>query len=152
MNKQKQKPQTLQEACNNLSDAVHNLLAAAGWYNFVNSIGRGFDKLYDKLQKNKKYEEQIMDMGMILYHVTTEKKAKLYHETGFVLKPVRGFTTLQAAMAWAIKTGRTVIYEVNGKPAYKLPDHHNAYGEAWWIDENVSIENIKCVFSANKDA
>lgn len=53
MNKQKQKPKTLQEACDNLSAAVHDLLAAAGWYNFVNSLGRGFDKLYDKFQKIK---------------------------------------------------------------------------------------------------
>lgn len=52
MNKTK-KPKTLQEACDNLSDAVHNLLAAAGWYNFVNSLGRDFDKLYDKFQKIK---------------------------------------------------------------------------------------------------
>lgn len=53
MNKQKQKPQTLQEACDNLFDSVHNLLAAAGWYDFVNSLGRGFDKLYEKYQKIK---------------------------------------------------------------------------------------------------
>ena len=52
MNKQKQKPQTLQDACDNLSDAVRDLLSAAGWYNFVNSLGRGFDKLYDKLIKH----------------------------------------------------------------------------------------------------
>ena len=89
---------------------------------------------------------------MKLYHVTTEKKAKRYHESGCVQKPVRGFTTLQGAMAWAMKTGRKVIYQVDGYPAYKLPDHHNAYGEAWWIDEDVPIEQIKCVFSADKDA
>lgn len=87
-----------------------------------------------------------------LFHVTTPKKAKLYHNTGHICMPVRGFTTLLAAMAWAVKTGRTVIYEVKGEVAYKLPDHHNAYGEAWWLDENVPIENIKCVFSADKDA
>ena len=38
---------------------------------------------------------------MKLYHATTEKKAKLYRHTGAILAPVRGFTTLQAAMAWA---------------------------------------------------
>lgn len=53
MNKQKQKPQTLQEACDNMSDAIHNLLAVAGWYNFLNFLGRYFDKLYDKFQKIK---------------------------------------------------------------------------------------------------
>ena len=89
---------------------------------------------------------------MKLYHVTTQKKAKLYRETGHIRKPVRGFTTLQGAMAWAMKVGRTVIYEVEGEKAYKLPDHHNAFGEAWWIDNDVTVENIKCVFSAEKDA
>lgn len=89
---------------------------------------------------------------MKLYHVTTPNKAKRYQQSRYIQKPVRGFTTLQGAMAWAIKVGRTVIYEISGGPAYKLPDHHNKYGEAWWIDENVKIENIKCVFSAEKDA
>ena len=68
---------------------------------------------------------------MTIYHVTTEKKAKHYHESGAIHKPVRGFTTLQGAMAWAIKVGRKVIYQVDGEPAYKLPDHHKEYGEAW---------------------
>lgn len=81
----------------------------------------------------------------ILWHCTTPKKAKLYHETGAILKPVRGFTTLQAAMAWCIHTGRTVIYEVKGGPAYKLPDHHNKFGEAWWIDEDIPVDRIKAV-------
>jgi len=89
---------------------------------------------------------------MKLYHATTEKKAKNYRVTGYIKKPVRGFTTLQAAMAWAMKVGRTVIYEINETPAYKLPDHHNIFGEAWWIDKDVSVDNIKCVFSAVKDA
>lgn len=89
---------------------------------------------------------------MILYHVTTPKKAKLYRSTGCIRNPVRGFTTLTAAMAWAIKVNRSVIYKINGEPAYKLPDHHNAYGDAWWIDADVEIKDIKCVFSAGKDA
>lgn len=81
----------------------------------------------------------------VLYHCTTPKKAKKYRETGAILKPVRGFTTLQAAMAWCIHTGRTVIYEVKGGPAYKLPDHHNKFGEAWWIDEDIPVDRIKAV-------
>lgn len=89
---------------------------------------------------------------MKIYHCTTNKKAKQYHQSGCIHKPVRGFTNLQGAMAWAIKTGRTVIYEVEGQPAYKLPDHHNKFAEAWWIDENVPIDKIKCVFSADTDA
>ena len=87
---------------------------------------------------------------MILYHSTTKKKAKKYRETGHIIKPVRGFTTLQGAMAWSIKVGRTVIYQIEGEKAYKLPDHHNEFGEAWWIDEDV--EKYRCIFSAAKDA
>ena len=89
---------------------------------------------------------------MKLYHVTTIKKAKLYRQTGHIIKPVRGFTTLQGAMAWAMKIGRKIIYEINeeDKNCYKLPDHHNQFGEAWWVDAN--IKNFKCVFSADNDA
>jgi hypothetical protein len=86
-------------------------------------------------------------VNKILYHVTTPKKAKLYRETGFIISPVRGFTTLLAAMAWAIKVNRTVIYEIECNNTYKLPDHHNQWGEAWWNDDNVT--NFKCVYSAN---
>jgi len=88
---------------------------------------------------------------MTLYHVTTSKKAKQYRHTGYILKPVRGFDTLQAAMGWAIKTGRNVIYAVSGEPAYKLPDHHNQYGCAWWIDENVPMERAKCCRLRERD-
>ena len=87
---------------------------------------------------------------MRLFHVTTERLAKKYRETGHIIKPVRGYTTLQAALAWACKVGRTVIYEVTGEPGYKLPDHHNRFGEAWWIDANIT--EFRCVFSAKKDA
>lgn len=87
---------------------------------------------------------------MILFHATTQKKAKLYRQTGHIKSPVRGFTTIQAAMAWAMKVGRTVIIEIEADRPHKLPDHHNQFGEAWWNDGNV--ENWKCVFSANGDA
>lgn len=87
---------------------------------------------------------------MKLYHVTTEKKAKNYRISGHIRSPVRGFTTLQAAMAWAIKIGRKIIYEIEYDNAHKLPDHHNKFGEAWWNDGNVV--NFKCVFSAEGDA
>jgi hypothetical protein len=87
---------------------------------------------------------------MILYHATTQKKAKLYRQTGHIKTPVRGFTTIQGAMAWAMKVGRTVIIEIDADKPHKLPDHHNQFGEAWWNDGNV--ESWKCVFSANGDA
>jgi hypothetical protein len=91
-----------------------------------------------------------MSAVKVLYHATTPKKARLYRQTGAILAPVRGFTTLQAAMAWAIKVGRSVIYEIECPYAYKLPDHHNQWGQAWWNDGNFT--EFKCVFSAGKDA
>lgn len=87
---------------------------------------------------------------MKLYHATSQKKAKLYRQTGYIKSPVRGFTTLQGAMAWAMKVGRTVVMEFEAERPHKLPDHHNQYGEAWWNDGNVT--QYKCVFSANGDA
>ena len=91
---------------------------------------------------------------MKLYHSTTPKRVKKYHLSGCIKSPVRGFTTLQAAMAWSMKVGRTVIYEIDAprNDTYKLPDHHNIFGEAWWIDRDVPLEDIKCIFSADKDA
>ena len=75
---------------------------------------------------------------MILFHVTTPKKAKLYRNSRMIKKPVRAFDTLMGAMAWAIKTGRSVIYKIESKNVYKMPDHHNQYGMAWWADENIT--------------
>jgi len=61
---------------------------------------------------------------------------------------------LEAAMAWAIKVNRSVIYKVTypDEYGYKLPDHHNEFGDAWWVDKDIQVECIKCVFSADKDA
>jgi hypothetical protein len=87
---------------------------------------------------------------MKLYHSTTQSKAKKYRQTGYIKSPVRGFTTMTASMAWSMKVGRTVILEFDAKKAYKLPDHHNEFGEAWWNDGD--IKDYKCVFSANGDA
>lgn len=85
---------------------------------------------------------------MKLYHVTTPKKVKKYKETGRIISPVRGFTTLIAAMAWAIKVGRSVILEIEATNAYKLPDHHNQWGDAYWNDGD--IKEYKCVYSPEK--
>lgn len=53
-------------------------------------------------------------------------------------------------MAWSMKVGRTIIYEIECNNPYKLPDHHNKFGEAWWNDGDVI--DFKCVFSTEKDA
>jgi hypothetical protein len=87
---------------------------------------------------------------MILYHATTQKKARIYRATGYIKAPVRGFTTIQGAMAWAMKVGRVVILEFDAYQPYKLPDHHNQFGDAWWNDGDV--KDYKCVFSAFGDA
>ena len=87
---------------------------------------------------------------MILYHATTQKKAKIYRESGMIHKPVRGFTTIYGAMAWAMKVNRTVIISFSANIPYKLPDHHNQFGEAWWNDDDV--KEWKCEFSAIGDA
>lgn len=87
---------------------------------------------------------------MKLYHATTQKKAKQYRVSGEIHAPVRGFTTMQAAMAWSMKVGRVVIIEFDADNPHKLPDHHNQFGEAWWNDGNV--KEWHCVFSAIGDA
>lgn len=93
--------------------------------------------------------ERGVQCSMVLFHATTPKKVRSYHQSCRIIAPVRGFTTIPAAMAWACKTGRSVILAVNGRACHKLPDHHNAFGEAWWIDHDVT--EWKCVFSP-KDA
>ena len=87
-----------------------------------------------------------------LYHCTTPKKVQRYHQSGRIIAPVRGFSTIEAAMAWCIKTGRTIILEIDveSDKVHKLPDHHNDFGTAWWNDGDIS--GWKCVFSAEKDA
>ena len=87
---------------------------------------------------------------MILWHATTQKKAKQYRQTGGIISPVRGFATEKAAMAWAMKVGRDVIIEFEAHYPHKLPDHHNMFGEAWWNDGDVS--EWTCSFSAHGDA
>lgn len=82
-----------------------------------------------------------------LFHATTPKMAARYRQVGRIIKPVRGFNCIEAAMAWAMKTGRTVIYEVTA-PAdllHKLPDHHNQFGSAWWLDSDAT--EFRCVLS-----
>lgn len=88
-----------------------------------------------------------------LFHCTTQKKAKLYRGTGHIISPVRGFDSFQAALAWCVKTNRTVILELEGweqEGIHKLPDHHNRYGNAYWVDMNVI--NWKGIFDASSDA
>ena len=53
-------------------------------------------------------------------------------------------------MLWCIKTRITVIYEIKAPDkeiTHKLPDHHNNFGNAYWIEQNIKYEDIKCVLS-----
>ena len=59
---------------------------------------------------------------MVLYHVTTPKKAVAYRASGRIIAPVRGFTTLTGAMAWACKVGRKVVLDFREiTPDFVLP-------------------------------
>lgn len=88
----------------------------------------------------------------VLYHATTERKAKLYRESGRIITPVRGFDTDTAALAWAVKTGRRVILQIDVDPdaVHMLPDHHNRYGIAWWSQKDVT--SWRGHFHAERDA
>lgn len=89
------------------------------------------------------------DNKMKLYHVTTPKKIFGYSHSGRIISPVRGFTTPIAAMAWAMKVGRSIILEIECDNPYKLPDHHNEFGQAWWNDGDV--KEWKCFYSAGRE-
>ena len=90
----------------------------------------------------------MSELPKILYHVTTAKKVKRYHQAGKIIGPVRGFDTLMGAMAWAMKTGRKVILEVRPfDPVQMMPDHHNKYGKAYWTN-SVGMNWCKCEYSA----
>lgn len=68
-----------------------------------------------------------------LFHMTTPKKLARYQATGRILAPVRGFDTLEGALAskMAINRKLVVVVVIHG-PVWPLPDHHNAEGLAWW--------------------
>lgn len=83
-----------------------------------------------------------MSTAKTLYHVTTPKKLARYVASGRIIAPVRGFTTVAAAQEWARRTGRSIILEVCGTDCNKLPDHHNQFGCAWWIDHDVTEWNM----------
>jgi len=78
---------------------------------------------------------------MIGYHVTTLAKLKRYRATGGILPPVRFWRFRASAAAWAKKTGRTQILDIEVEKAYPLPDH-KPRGHAWWTPEIVRISQV----------
>lgn len=70
------------------------------------------------------------------WHVTTPKKLARYRATGGILPPVCFWAFEASAQAWARKTGRTVILQIEVQIAYPLPDHRPR-GHAFWSPEMV---------------
>lgn len=82
---------------------------------------------------------------MTLYHVTSGSKLNAYRQAGMIRKPVRGYSTLLAAMAWAMSVERQIIIKVEGS-AKKMPDHGNKWGDAFWIGSDVT--QFEVIFDA----
>lgn len=121
------------------------------WYFNFEELKKVKNRIEELRLQNTISEIEISDPDeTTLYHATIPKKVRLYHQSGKILSPVRGFTTLNAAMAWAMKTQRSVILKITGSSdkCHKLPDHHNSFGEAWWFDQD--IESWKCIISPQK--
>ncbi len=70
------------------------------------------------------------------WHATTPKKLARYEATGCILPPVRFWQYEASARAWAARTSRSVLLEVDVDTAYPLPDHQPR-GHAWWSPEHV---------------
>jgi len=70
------------------------------------------------------------------YHVTTQRKLARCTQTGAILSPVRFWQYRDSAVAWARRTGRTVILEIAPTESYPLPDH-KPRGHARWTPELV---------------
>ena len=70
------------------------------------------------------------------FHVTTPAKVERYKATGCILPPVRFWAFQTSAEAWAKKTRRTVILEIDVTTAYPLPDHQPPR-HAWWSPDPV---------------
>lgn len=73
---------------------------------------------------------------MIGYHVTTPKKLERYQKTGAILSPVRFWKYLESAKAWAKRTNRSIILQIEVKESHPLPDH-KPRGHAHWSPELV---------------
>lgn len=57
------------------------------------------------------------------FHVTTPSLLNRYEISGKINAPVRFWNSIQDAVAWAAKTGRGLILEINVPNAIPLPNH-----------------------------
>lgn len=79
---------------------------------------------------------------MKLYHCTTPSKVKQYEGSKAIWPPVRGWKYPRSAEAWAKKTGRSIVLEIEVEEVYPLPDH-KPLGHAYWSPGYVRSWNIK---------
>lgn len=89
-----------------------------------------------------------MEIPILLYHCTTPKKFERYTSSKCILPPIRGFNTLEGAIAWGLKVRRSIIIAIPcDTKVYKLPDHHNKFGIAYWYDKQVAFADLSIVFN-----
>lgn len=63
---------------------------------------------------------------MVVWHVTSLKKANKFAKTGFILPPVRAWENVEQAERMSKATGRRVILRLRFPDnAQKLPGHYN---------------------------
>ena len=75
---------------------------------------------------------------MIVWHVTTLKKANRYAATGYIMPPVRAWENLRQAERFSKSTARRVILRLKfPDKAQKLPGH---FGEARVMDTKIKFE------------
>ena len=63
---------------------------------------------------------------MIVYHVTSLKKANKYKKTGYIMPPVRAWENIEQAERMSLSTGRKIILRLKFPDnAPKLEGHFN---------------------------
>ena len=78
-------------------------------------------------------ESKILYRTNAGYHCTTEKKLKLYIESGCIKPPVRFFPNEQTARRWMLRTGRDILLKIEVSTSWPLPDHKPAR----WTDDHI---------------
>lgn len=78
----------------------------------------------------------------MLYHTTTPKKLQRYEISKRIISPVRGFLTKEAAEYWAKRHGRSILIMFKATKPWKLPDHHNRHGTAWWNEGDIETFEV----------
>ncbi len=77
---------------------------------------------------------------MIVWHVCSLKKLKLYEKTGKITPPVRAWETIEEAQRMSISTGRHIILRLKfPKNSSKLDGHFN---KARVLNTSLNIKNI----------